>query len=774
MMKRNIISFGVISALIITLAACTKEAAPVQPEGPVAVPFEFSAAITKTANDGEGTIWTAGDAANLFHSLTGTGEYSANGQFTISAEDLEAKKFKGTLSAALENGKSYDWVAFYPYSSTNTSPSAVKVNLGTAVQNGDDDMTHVAGENFPLWGVATRVEGELTMQMKHLSSLLEVEVLNSTAEKITVSSVAFTAQEEIAGEFTVDLTSLTPAFAAVSGKASKTSSLAVKGAQNIEKGSSAKYYLAVKPFTAPAGSALVLSVNGIDYEIDLKSEVVFAPGAIKTLKFDYDKTAAPTVTIKNVAFSSADLEWTSDGLAKAFNIYVNGEKVVSELAADVLTYHLTGLVSGVESVIEVEAVGDHNAAKSAQQTLKTLGVRLLDKGRCHFTIEWDETNPYPAKGSYSGFGIEEKIEDIYGGRGYEIAVYTDADCDEEYYSLYPYSGSAYVYGNSSWYGQIGDVNMMVPTKLSLGYLKQNTTYYVRVRSVSGVTLGSNTLMNIAGTSEWSNPLEVKTLPARTPEADEVIFADFDEFCWNTDRKNGCPGTMVSGNMYTGSLEGKSMLAIPMGDFPNKDLNVYCDFVEKCSGSTGYFTGATFNANNASCTNYVGKAGSNVEGWHFTNSVRANMACLMIDRAQNRFIGTPALTTNLKEDELTACLLSFDLGTVCRENSSYPMMVKVYRNSQLTTVYKFTVSARFKGGVCTSTDYQLDFSPVRYEVPLTLMKGDAVLLVVDGIGGTGIVYTVDNFKIVVDPDSPLNGNGSLEIPDWGSDNDGLEI
>ena len=61
-------------------------------------------------------------------------------------------------------------------------------------------------------------------------------------------------------------------------------------------------------------------------------------------------------------------------------------------------------------------------------------------------------------------------------------------------------------------------------------------------------------------------------------------------------------------------------------------------------------------------------------------------------------------------------------------------------------------------------------------PLTMVlkKGDAVLLVVDGIGGTGIAYTIDNFKIVVDPDSPLNGNGSLEIPDWGSDNDGLEF
>lgn len=758
-------------ALIITLAACTKEAAPVQPEGPVAVPFEFSAAITRTANAGEGTIWSAGDAVNLFNSLAGAGDYAANGQFTISAEDLEAKKFKGTLSSALENGKSYDWVAFYPYSSTNTTPSAVKVNFGTAVQNGDDDMTHVAGENFPLWGVATRVEGELTMQMKHLSSLLEVEVLNSTTEQIAVSSVSFTAQEEIAGEFTVDVTSATPVFAAVSGQTSKTSSLTVNGAQNIEQGTSAKYYLAVKPFTAPAGSTLVLSVNGIDYEINLKSEVVFAPGAIKTLKFDYDKTAAPSVTIKNVAFSSADLEWTNDGLAKAFNIYVDGEKVVSDLAADVLTYHLTGLVSGVESVIEVEAVGDHNAAKSAQQTIKTAGVRVLDKGRCHITIEWDEVGKAYNGIPGSGNGFE---------RGYKIGVYADENCEQVVYEFCPYDAvCSYYYSmtTSSMLGKKNNKAYFMSTRMALGSLTQNTQYYIRVQTVAGVsyTYSGNTynIDHPYGTSEWSTPLQVSTKPAYQPADNEVIFADFDELSVFADRHIPAQGTLPASKKIGDT---KDMRAIGIGTVEDKGIVEYGIAVQGTSTTDtdnhDYYNGKYFNVDKEKETSvyshYIINKGS-LDGWHVSSSVRPAMGTLMIDRARNRIIGTPALTKNLTDKE-RPCILTFD-QCVFRNATPADDVIKVwiYRDGKLSApLYSYIVT----GSYAYWTDvenYETKNEWTTKSFPLSLKSGDAVLI---GTGNETITYfiAIDNFKITLAPE----GSGSLEIPDWGSDNDGLEI
>ena len=72
-----------------------------------------------------------------------------------------------------------------------------------------------------------------------------------------------------------------------------------------------------------------------------------------------------------------------------YNVYVNGNKVAT-VEGDKGTYDVTGLASGVESTIEVEAVAGTKTAKSEAVKVKTAGVRVLDKGRHHITIEWDE------------------------------------------------------------------------------------------------------------------------------------------------------------------------------------------------------------------------------------------------------------------------------------------------------------------------------------------------------------------------------------------------
>lgn len=772
-MKRIIMSIGVIVAAIFTLTNCTKEMdAPQQTDQMPGVPFEFSASIlTKTANQGDGTIWSAGDAVNLYHSLAGASSYVSNGSFAIAEEDLEEGKFKGELASALENGKSYDWVAFYPYNAANTAPSSVTVSLGSAVQTGDNDMTHVAGENFPLWGVAKNVDGNLQMQLKHMSSLLEVEVLNSTSEEIIVSSVALTAQEDIAGEFTVDLTSEAPAFAAVAGKTSNTSTLTVNSAQNIVKGSSAKYYLAVKPFTAAAGTSLILSVNGIDYEIKLSSDVVFSAGNIKPLKFDYDKTGAPAVTIKNVAFSSADLEWTTDGLAKSFNIYVNGEKVVSDLAAEVLTYHLTGLVSGEDSVIEVEAVGDHNTAKSAQQTVKTAGVRVLDKGRCHITIEWDEVgNAYNGiPGSGNGFE-----------RGYKIGVYADENCEQVVYEFCPYDAvCSYYYSmtTSSMLGKKDNKAYFMSTRMALGSLTQNTQYYIRVQTVAGVsyTYSGNTynINHPYGTSEWSTPLQVSTKPAYQPADNEVIFADFDELSVFADRHIPAQGTLPASKKIGGT---KDMRAIGIGTVEDKGIVEYGIAVQGTSTTDtdnhDYYNGKYFNVDKEKETSvyahYIINTGS-LEGWHVSSSVRPAMGTLMIDRARNRIIGTPALTKNLTDKE-RPCILTFDQ---CVFRNATPandeIKVWIYRDGKLSApLYSYTVTGSYAYWT-NGENYETKNEWTTKSFLLYLKSGDAVLV---GTGNETITYfiAIDNFKITVCPE----GSGSLEIPDWEDDGDGLWI
>ena len=116
-MKQFFSYLGASLAAIAALASCNKEIeAPVE-DLKGGVPFEIcaSAVDTKTTIDGRATSWVAGDAINLFHAEADSKIYTSDGEVTIAAEDLEAKKFKGILPTPLEAGN-YDWYAVYPYS----------------------------------------------------------------------------------------------------------------------------------------------------------------------------------------------------------------------------------------------------------------------------------------------------------------------------------------------------------------------------------------------------------------------------------------------------------------------------------------------------------------------------------------------------------------------------------------------------------------------------------------------------------------------------------
>ena len=102
-MKRQILTLGAICAAAFTLTNCNKEIA--EPKAPVTegIPFEIVAttADTKTKNDGLNTVWTTGDALNVFHAEANSTTYGNNDEFTYTGAD---NKFKGTLKTALGGG----------------------------------------------------------------------------------------------------------------------------------------------------------------------------------------------------------------------------------------------------------------------------------------------------------------------------------------------------------------------------------------------------------------------------------------------------------------------------------------------------------------------------------------------------------------------------------------------------------------------------------------------------------------------------------------------
>ena len=310
MMKTRTILPGIMAAAVIALSGCERfETAPVT-EG---VPFTIGAANAelKTVNDGVMTKWAKNDAINVFHAVAGTTTYVNDGKFIASAEGSTVD-FEGSLASALETSSTYDWYAFYPYTSqietpANTSAGYATVGSsasGVQVQKASDSRAHVAGKNFPVVGVAAGVPSsdKPEIVMKNVTTLMKVVVTNATTSAINVSGIALTAEDNLVGSYYIDFTDPDNIGFVGSGASyvSKTATLSVDdGAGAIAAGGTGNFYLAVKPFTAAAGSELKISVTAENGPQEITKEVTsaveFKSGKVNTLNVTYNKTTSSNV-----------------------------------------------------------------------------------------------------------------------------------------------------------------------------------------------------------------------------------------------------------------------------------------------------------------------------------------------------------------------------------------------------------------------------------------------------------------------------------------------
>lgn len=316
-MKRQILTLGAICAAAFTLTNCNKEIA--EPKAPVTegIPFEIVAATadTKTANDGINTVWTTGDALNVFHAEANSTAYGTNDQFTYAGAD---NKFKGTLKTGLEAGKSYDWYALYPYSSYIKTPTNSDrggyVYIGersdqTQIQTGNDSKAHLIYgasnqtglRNCPLYAVSKGVAASATptFTMKQLASIVEVNVTNPNDAPLIVSTVSFTAPAgtNIVGTFYVNFTDNGDAVYTDGDHPGNIANLTVKNGTAIAKDGVAKFYLAIKPFAANISDELKISVNGYEKTHKLTKNVEFKAGKIEAVSFTYDAAPTPGTTV---------------------------------------------------------------------------------------------------------------------------------------------------------------------------------------------------------------------------------------------------------------------------------------------------------------------------------------------------------------------------------------------------------------------------------------------------------------------------------------------
>ena len=325
-------------AAAFTLTNCTQEIEnPNQAPDAYGYPFEVVANTpdTKTVNDGMATKWEKDDAISLFHVESYGDEYSSNNKFTIAEEDLADGKFTGTLTEELADEN--DWYALYPYNENVKTPgekTSGYMYIGYSsglTQTGYDSMASLKGSTCPLYGVVSEVAAgdtpEITMQ--HLSSVVEFEVTNKTDDPLVITTASLTATEDVVGSYYIDITKY-PVVYTLRGDnyVKKTAVVNVKEGTELATGQSAKLYLAIKPFTAPTGKTLKVSVNGYEKEIALTQDVTFTAGKIKTIKFAYDKVKVPALS----------LPWYEDFSDEDLSAYdvVNGGSETKVFPEDVL------------------------------------------------------------------------------------------------------------------------------------------------------------------------------------------------------------------------------------------------------------------------------------------------------------------------------------------------------------------------------------------------------------------------------------------------------
>ena len=222
--------------------------------------------VTKTVNNGSSTYWADSDQLTAINIEDGAESY-VSGHLTYRGNNT----FGGRLTYS---GEINDWYMIYPHRDDNKTPQQTHISIpATQVQTGNSDMTHIAGDGFPLVGKELGVSRseQLSVRMRNVLARLDYKVTNTTSGPIVVKSIEFTANTEIAGDFVGDITYDNINWEAEKG-ATKKVLLTVNNAEEIAAGDVEQFYAGVVPFTIPAGGSVKAKVIATDAN---NNEVVF-------------------------------------------------------------------------------------------------------------------------------------------------------------------------------------------------------------------------------------------------------------------------------------------------------------------------------------------------------------------------------------------------------------------------------------------------------------------------------------------------------------------
>lgn len=187
-----------------------------------------------------------------------------------------------------------EYVITTPAGSTDGDGWAYIGHKGGATQNGYNSKAHLAETLCPLYGVVKSVDAStpVSFNMKHIASVVKIVVTNESESPLTVTSVTFTAPEDIVGSYFMNFTDPNNVVCkpTKASYVSSTATLNVTGGTELKKGEKAEFYIPIKPFKA-AANKLKITVNGYEKTPVSTADVEFKAGKIETVNFKYNKAA---------------------------------------------------------------------------------------------------------------------------------------------------------------------------------------------------------------------------------------------------------------------------------------------------------------------------------------------------------------------------------------------------------------------------------------------------------------------------------------------------
>ena len=283
---------------------------------------------TRTANDGNGTVWVEGDQIAVLHCNAENPSSYTLDRFT----NVNPIEFNGRVHNVADVN---NWYITYPYSAEFMSPEETPITVVNQTQNGNNSRAHMAGEAFPLYGRNTNVPKEdgLTINMQNILSVFRASVTNKSDKPIIVKKVVVTAPHAISGDFTGDLTK-TPVVWTPSNTASSQITLDVTNAEALAVNAETYFFVGVMPFTVEAGAQLKIQVVAVhpdapETEISFynvrswQDPVSWNSGRILGVALNFDDNhqtdpgdpstpddPQPELTPRDLAFEQTELVWT--------------------------------------------------------------------------------------------------------------------------------------------------------------------------------------------------------------------------------------------------------------------------------------------------------------------------------------------------------------------------------------------------------------------------------------------------------------------------------